>query len=241
MASAKPKSKSRKSASAKSRTSTATRHKSKRKTPKQSEKDVRQRVHQLTLKALRDGDMTLRDIPKLAQQFIEDAAAGLNNAVPQSGRNVLRQVVDGLTDAAEATVHSTKKAVTSMASRGSTFVKHDAARTVKDLRNLEGDFISALEHAGKSLKGAAKDELDSIVHHARNAGTRIRPAAQSALKAADGHLFELGKEAAGASARAARSAVSSVLHGASGLLQGLGEVVDKKRSSRISKKSAKRS
>jgi hypothetical protein len=78
------------------------------------------------------------------------------------------------------------------------------------------------------------------VRQSRRAGTRIKPAAQSALKAADGHLLELGKETAGASTRAARSAVSTVLHGASGFLQGLGEVVDTKRPRAARKKPAKR-
>src|SRR6185369_640233 len=136
----------------------------------------------------------LGDIPKFAQQLIEGAAAGLNKAVPTSSRNVLRQVVDGLTDAAEATIHSTKTIVTSTKKRGATFVKDDAAKAVKDLRTIEDDFVSAMGRAGKKLKGAAKDELDAIVRHSRRAGTRIKPAAQSVLKAADGHLLELSKE-----------------------------------------------
>lgn len=187
--------------------------------------DVRRRLYNLTVKAVRDGELTLRDIPKLAQELIEDAATGLNKAVPQSSRNVLRQVVDGLTDAAAATAESTKAAAITVASRGSKFIKQDAAKTLQDLRDVEGDFVSALERGGKSLKGAAKDEMDAIIKHARRAGTRIKPAAQGTLNAVDGRLMELGKEAAGASARAARSAFVNVLHGASGLLQGLGDSV----------------
>jgi hypothetical protein len=187
--------------------------------------DMRQRVHQLTLAAVRDGELTLRDLPKLAKEVIEEAAAGLNKAVPQSSRNVLRQVVDGLTDAAAATAHSTKVAVSSMASRGSDFIKKDAAKTVKDLRELEGNFVTALEKAGKSLKGAAKDEMEAIVRNARRAGTRIKPAAESTIKAVDGHVVELTKETAKAGVRATRSAVGSFLHGASGMLQGLGDAV----------------
>ena len=179
--------------------------------------------------------MTLGDIPRFAQELIEGAAAGLNKAVPASSRNVLRQVVDGLTDAATTTVDSTKTLVTSTTRR----VKHDAVRTVKDLKSLEGNFVTALGRASKHLKGAAKEELDDIVRESRRAGTRIKPAAQSVLKAADGHLLELGKETAGASARVARSAVSSVLQGASGLLQGLGEVLDPKRGRSGGKKSGK--
>lgn len=241
MAIAQRKSESRKSNKAKPRRSSATTRTSRPKASRQPKKDMREQVRQLTLKALRDRDMTLRDVPQLAQHFIEGAAAGLNSAVPASSRNVLRQVVDGLTDAAEAIVHSTKSVVVSSASRGAKFAKHDAARTVKDLRTIEDEFVAALARAAKSLKGASKDELETIVRHSRRAGTRIKPAAQSVLKAADGHLMELGKEATSASTRAARSAVSTVLQGASGFLQGLGEAVEKKRPNRGNRKSAKRS
>ena len=205
----------------------------KRKTSKRT--DMRARVHNLTLKALRDHDMALGDLPKFAQEVIEGAADGLNNAMPASSRSVLRQVVDGLTDATKTTVASTKTIVAYTTKR----VKHDAAQTVKDLKNIEGDFVTALGRAGKHLKGAAKDELDAIVRHSRRAGTRIRPAAKSVLKAADGHLLQLGKETAGTTGRIARSAVSSVLQGASGLLQGLGEALEHKRARAMSKKSAK--
>ena len=199
------------------------------KTSHRTEKDMRERVHDLTLRALRDRDLSLRDIPKLAQRLVENAAAGMNNAVPASKRNVLRQVVDGLTDAATATAHSTKSVAASTAKRGSKFVKRDAARTARDLKTIEEEFFSALGRAGKHLTGAAKEELDAIVRHSRRAGTQLKPAAKSVLRATDGHLLQLGKETASASGRIARSAVSSVLHGASGLLQGLGEVMEPRR------------
>ena len=67
-----------------------------------------------------------------------------------------------------------------------------------------------------------------IVERARRTGTRIRPAAQRVLKATDGRLMELGKETAGASGRAARSAARSVIDGLTGLLQGLGELLEEK-------------
>jgi polyhydroxyalkanoate synthesis regulator phasin len=221
----------------------------KRKTPKRPRTarskphkrvSMRERVHELTLKAVRDGELTIRDLPKLAQEVIEEAAAGLNNAVPQSSRNVLRQVVDGLTDTAAATIRSTRSAVTSMTRRGEQFVSHDAVKTIKDLRDLEGNFITALQKAGKSLRGAAKDEMNTIVKHARRAGTRIRPAAKSALTAADGHILELTKETAKAGVRVTRSALSTMLHGASGLLQGLGDVVSEPKRAAPSRKTPTR-
>jgi hypothetical protein len=127
-----------------------------------------------------------------------------------------------------------------MASRGSEFIKKDAAKTVKDLRELEGNFVTALEKAGKSLKGAAKDEMEAIVRNARRAGTRIKPAAESTIKAVDGHVIELTKETAKAGVRATRSAVGSFLHGASGMLQGLGDAVSESKQGAKKRKPAAR-
>lgn len=186
---------------------------------------VRTKIHGFAAKALRDGPSALRDLPEVTRAVIADAAKGLNASVPQSNRNVLRQVVDSMAEAAVVTTHSVRNAFNDSTARGAEFVRKDAARTMSDLRSLEANFIGALEHAQKSLSGAAKDELDAIVKHAKRAGTRVGPAAQSALKAADGRLAELGVETARASARVTRRTIGGMLDGASGILQALGEAV----------------
>lgn len=190
-------------------------------------KDVRARVRDFTLRAVRSGDLRLRELPSFARTVLGDAAAGLNRAVPESSRNVLRQVVDGLADATAATASTAKSALSSSAERGSKILRVDARRAIRDLRSLEGDFIRAMERAGKSFKGAAREEMQSIVDHAKRAGTRIRPAVQRASKAIDGRVLELGTESAKAGARAGRSALETALRGAGGLFDALGEAVSR--------------
>jgi len=189
--------------------------------------NVRKRVHDLTLRAVRDNDLSFRELPGLAKEVAHGAAAGLDNAVPRSSRNVLRQVVDGLTDAVAAAAKATRATASVASERGAAFVKRDVHRTAKDLRKLEDEVLNSLRLAGRSLTGAVKAELDSIVDEASRAGTKISAAADTARKAADGRLPELGRETVGASARAARSAVGTLLHGAGGLLEGLADAVTK--------------
>jgi hypothetical protein len=189
--------------------------------------DVRRRIHELTLRAFRDNDLSLRDIPNLVGEVVHGAAAGLNKAVPQSSRNVLRQVVDGLTDTVATAAKATKVTASSAGERGAAFIKKDLRRTAQDLGKLEDQFLTSLKSAGKTLTGAMKDEIDTIVSEAKRAGTKIRPAAESALRATDGRLMELGREAAGASARAAKSAVGTLLQGAGGFFGGLADAVTK--------------
>lgn len=189
--------------------------------------NVRKRVHDLTLRAVRDNDLSFKELPGLAKEVAHGAAAGLDNAVPKSGRNVLRQVVNGLTDAVAAAAKATKATASVASERGAAFVKRDVHRTAKDLRKLEDEVLNSLRLAGRSLTGAVRAELNTIVDEARLAGTKISAAAESAREAADGRLPELGRETVDAGSRAARSAVGTILQGAGGLLEGLADAVTK--------------
>lgn len=189
--------------------------------------NVRKRVHDLTLRAVRDNDLSISELPGLAKEVVQGAASGLDNSVSKSERSVLRQVVNGLTDAVAAAARATRATAAVAGERGATFVKRDVRRTAKDFRKLEDEVLKSLHLAGRSLTGAAKVELNTIVDEARRAGTKISAAAETAREAADGRLSELGRETVGASARAARSAVGTLLQGAGGLLEGLADAVTK--------------
>ena len=188
------------------------------------EAGVRSRVRTLTQRALRDGDLSLAEVPGLVGEVLHGAAAGMEQAVPRSRRNVLRQVVDGLGDALGAAATSTKKVAGSVAERGST-VKRDAKRTARNVRLAESQFLEAVKKAGRSLNRAARDELDIILAEARRAGTAIRPALRDTAKAADGRLLELGRESATASLRMMRAGMRTLLRGASGALEGVSDAL----------------
>ena len=189
------------------------------------EAGVRSRVRTLTLQALRDGDLSMGEVPGLVKEILHGAAAGLDKAVPRSHRNVLRQVVDGLGDAVAAAASSTKKAARSFTQRGSKFVKRDVKRTTRELQQVEEQFLDAVQRAGRSMGRAARDEIDLIVAEGRRAGTSIRPGLRQTVKAADGRLLDLGRESAAASLRAMRAGVRTLLRGASGALEGVSDAL----------------
>lgn len=184
--------------------------------------DVRTRIEAFTRRALRSGGASLSEFPRFSKKILGDAVKAVDESVPSSRANVLRQVVDALAEAGAATAHSVKATFTATAERGASFVRKDVKRSVQDLRELEAGFILALDHARKSLTGAAKDEMTEIVSRAKRAGTKIGPAAQDALKAADGRVIELGAETAKAGVRVSRRAVGGLLDSASGFLSALG-------------------
>ena len=145
--------------------------------------NVRKRVHDLTLRAVRDNDLSISELPGLAKEVVQGAASGLDNSVSKSERSVLRQVVNGLTDAVAAAARATRATAAVAGERGATFVKRDVRRTAKDFRKLEDEVLKSLHLAGRSLTGAAKVELNTIVDEARRAGTKISAAAETAREA----------------------------------------------------------
>lgn len=186
---------------------------------------VRKRVHELTLRAVRDNDLSLQDIPRLAREVVEGAAEGIDKAMPSSQHSVLRQVVHGLTDAAAAAAKAATATSRSAVDRGAHLLRADGKRTAHELRDLEHRLLDSISRAGKSLGAAARAELDVAVREAREAGGKISTAASTARRAADGRLGELGRETADSGARAVRRAVGSILQGAGGFLEGLADAV----------------
>ncbi len=203
--------------------STTVRHAASRAVSKQT--GARSRVRALTLRALRDRDLSPSEIPGLVKEVVHGAMAGLDRAVPRSRHNVLRQVVDGLRDAIAAANRSTKKAARDSVERGSKSVQRDFKRSTRTLRSAEEQALEAVTRAGRSLGRAAREEISLIVAEARRAGTVIRPGLKRTVEATDGRLLELGRESGAAGMRVIREGVRTLLRGASGALDGMSEAL----------------
>src|SRR3569833_1234033 len=57
---------------------------------------VRDRIRDLSVAAFRDHKLTVRDISKLANEVLDGAVQSIDKSIPQSSRNVLREVFVGL-------------------------------------------------------------------------------------------------------------------------------------------------
>jgi hypothetical protein len=75
------------------------------------------------------------------------------------------------------------------------------------------------------LQGELKREFKALIARARKTGTTIRPAVQSAGKAVLNHPLETVGGIASTGMKVGADAVSGVLLGASGLLEGLGKSI----------------
>ena len=200
--------------------------------------NVRERVREATVDVIRRRKLGLDDMAGVVNEVMTGAVAGLDNAMPASRESVLRQVVDGLSDAWAAAASATGDAVAEARRRGRRFAKNDLAETAHDLRQLEGRFTDTLSTFADRLGGQVRTELRSVVERMRSAGTEIRPAAQSAARAVDGHVLELGREVVETAPRVVREAATRLMFSASGLLQGIAESIQARpKAARTAKKS----
>lgn len=185
--------------------------------------DVRNRVRELTVSALRDGDLTGRDISGLVNDVLEGAAAGLDASVPSSHSSVLRQVFDGLNDAAGTMSKTGQSSVRGLRSRGKTLLEHDLPSARRHVVSASAELLDAVGKFAGRVSGEMGEELNRLVSRARREAPRVAASTGRAAAAADGRVMELGGEAATAGVEVARRAVGGLVRAASGLLEGIAE------------------
>ena len=188
-------------------------------------KDVRERVRELTAKSLRNRDTTVRDVTRVIDHVWKGAKRGVSASIPQSKRSVLRQVLDGLGEAADVAIKAGTGVVRDARTRGMTLAKKDAATAAREVRDAHGQFLDAAEKFARRLSGEAREEVEELVAQARKAAPRIRSAAGDVISSADGRLLELGGEAARAGTKIVRNAVGGLMLATGGLLEGMADSI----------------
>jgi hypothetical protein len=187
--------------------------------------DVRERVRSLTVGALKDRNLKLRDLPGLASEVMDGAVEGIKSVVPRDQESVLRQVVEGLGDAYDAAARSARNAAKDVRKRGSDVVQKGVKPATRDLSKIRDELFDTVGKFRHRLSDELSDDFRAIMTRARRAGRSVSPGIRSAAGAADGKVVKLSGEVASAGAKAARQAAGSVMLAASGLLEGFADAI----------------
>lgn len=187
--------------------------------------DVRARIRDLTVRSLRSRRVSSRDLSRVVDQVLEGTRQGIHDSIPQSQRSVLKQVLEGLGEAAEIAAKSGAAAVREARERGSTLARKDAARAARGVKDAHEEFLDAAGTFARRLSGELREEMEDLVARARRAGPGIKSAAERAVSATDGRLMELGGEAARTGVAIARRALGGLMLATSGVLEGLGQSI----------------
>ncbi len=190
--------------------------------------DIRQRVRDLVVKLVQQRKAGLEKLETVAEQILAGAAKAVDDATPDEQSSVLRQVVDGLAEGMAKAANAAELAFEEAKSRGETFANEDVQSMIADLRALREMFVNTVTKAAGSLKSRAAEEASDLKTHAQRAAESIKPAVDSALRAATSQPGQLAKESAEAGVAAARQAAGALAHTLAGILTAAGDLLSGK-------------
>jgi|GEM_PF-3533590 len=188
-------------------------------------KDVRERTRVLVVDTLKNGAETVSRLPNAAGKVLDGAWRGVERVADEKQADVLREVIDGISEGLSQGANAVKYTLEEAKSRGQTYTEEEIKGTAQDLRALESMFVERIEKLVKSSAGTSADQARDLLGHARRAATDMMPEIKAAIETAEQQPLDLAREAASVAAGASRLATGSLLKGIAGVIDGLGGAV----------------
>jgi hypothetical protein len=193
----------------------------------QKEVDLRERVRNLTLDALRQGHLDGKEIRAVVKSVLDGVNLGLDRRAADV-RQAAREAVGGLDEALGQAANALALAVKQAVSEGSEYTNQDLKGQWENIKQLESGFLTALKDTAAAARDKAKVELGDLFTHLSRSGTdtgrRVKETLETVGNRVEAVLAE-GRHAAGSSAREAGSRIAAA---ASGFLAGVAEVLQEK-------------
>lgn len=189
---------------------------------------VRDRVRELSVSAFRDRKLSLHDLSKFVNEVLAGAVETVDQSIPASSKNVLREVFNGLSEGVHAISAAGSAVVSDARKRGEAISGRSVSTAAKHMSEANAEFLGAVKRfAGKTSK-QAREELSALVAQAEKLGPKVAGSAQKAAKASKGRLVELSGETAKAGVRVVRRTAGGMAMAAGGFLEGLAEAITPK-------------
>ena len=136
-----------------------------------SEPDLRERVRDLTARALHERRMDLRELREIVGAITSGVGSGL---VARGGemKEGLKQAVSGLDDALSSAAQNVSYTLREAADQGREFKNNELKASLEQLRDLEAQFVDTLKQTASQSGGKLKEELDALSEHLKHSGTR---------------------------------------------------------------------
>jgi gas vesicle protein len=193
--------------------------------------DLRERVRELTARALHERRMALNDI----REIVSAIASGVGSGLTSRGGEIkdgLRQAVTGLDDAIGSAAQSASYTLREAAAHGKTFKDNELKASLEQLRDLETQLVDTLKQTAKQSGGKLKEELEYLSEHLKISGTRTGEQVRESLQQLASGVkttSEAGRAGLSESAGTAAERLSQV---ASGILEALSDSL-KRQSERL--------
>jgi len=196
-----------------------------------SEPDLRERVRELTARALHERRMALNDLREIVSAITSGVGSGLA-ARGGEMKNGLKQAIAGLDDAVGSAAQAVSYTLQEAAAQGKAFKDNELKASLEQLRDLETQFVDSLKQTASQSGGKLKEELETLSNHLKHSGTHTGEQVREALQQLASGVktgTEAGRAGLSESASTATERLSQV---ASGILAALSESL-KRQSERL--------
>jgi len=190
--------------------------------------DIRERVRDLTLSAIRQRRMEASEVKNVIKALTEGITLGLDKRAHDS-KNALTQAFSGLDEALMKSAEATHLALQQLTERGHDFSKQDLKAALDNLKKGEQDFLATVSEVANKSSGLAKTELNELLTHARRTGTDTGRQVSATLAAFSQQVKEVARDTQSASGGAAHKLSSRFTQLAAGILEGIAESLRNKK------------
>lgn len=193
--------------------------------------DLRERVRELTARALHERRMALNDI----REIVSAVASGVGSGLSSRGGEIkdgLKQAVSGLDDAIGSAAQAASYSLREAAAQGKTFRDNELKASLEQLRDLETQLVDTLKQTAAQSGGKLKDELEYLIDHLKISGTRTGEQVREALRQLASGVKASGEAGRAGLGESASAATEHLSQAASGILAALSDSL-KRQSERL--------
>jgi len=190
-------------------------------------KDVRAKLHELTVRALTQGRLAEQEIREVLGAITEGVSLGASERAEEV-RSALGEALHGVDDALANAAEAMQLALGEAGAHAKDFAEQDLKQGLDELKKLELMFLDTVTRVAGDANGLVKQELAALVEHARRAGTGTGAQVKLVSEELANRLRATAHEASDAGKRAAREIGSRVAAMASGKLADIAERLKRK-------------
>ena len=133
--------------------------------------DIRAKVHELTLAALRRQRFDRHGMRDVIRAVTEGAAVGAEKGSADM-RGAMSEALHGVDQALRTSAEAGHEALKQLAASGKTFSDSELKTALANLRKLEDDFFAAVGQVADGASTAVQPELREALRNARKTGTQ---------------------------------------------------------------------
>lgn len=186
--------------------------------------DIRAKVRDLTLRALKTRKLSIEDIRPVINAVTEGISVG---AAKHAGevKSALSEGLAGMDEALTKAAEATRLALEQLTSHAKDFSESELDWALVNLKRLEEEFLDTVSTVADSAAGKIKQELKDLVVHARRAGTDTGAKVTETVNALGNKVSATLKEGQSASKDAAREMSARLAALAGGILSGMADAL----------------